>query len=152
MKATIGNKEVQINDIETQMLDIKDVAWKMVTGFKESHFFLAVAQHMQYDEDLTFNENNVTMYLAELEEYISLLITYLAHREKNPDAAFSALSLENMEPKPPKKDPLNIDAPSANDYANIEDDATAEDEIVTNPRDLYRKFEELANKGYIGGN
>ncbi len=35
---------------------------------------------MQYDEDTQFNENNVTLYLAELEEYISLLITYLAYK------------------------------------------------------------------------
>jgi hypothetical protein len=51
---------------------------------------------MQYDEDTQFNENNVTMYLAELEEYVSLLITYLAYKQENPDAAISSLSLERM--------------------------------------------------------
>ena len=35
---------------------------------------------MQYDDDTQFNESNVTMYLGELEEYISLLITYMAYR------------------------------------------------------------------------
>jgi hypothetical protein len=75
---------------------LKDYSWQMVDLFKQSNFFLNVAQHMQYDEDVQFNENNVTMYLAELEEYISMLITYLAYRQENPDAAISSLSLERM--------------------------------------------------------
>lgn len=52
----------------------------MVEYFKKSHFFLSVASNMQYDEDTVFNEANVTLYLAELEEYISLFITYLAYK------------------------------------------------------------------------
>jgi hypothetical protein len=35
---------------------------------------------MHYDEDTQFNENNVTVYLAELEEYIAILITYMAYK------------------------------------------------------------------------
>ena len=96
MKAQIETKEGQIKIIETQMAEIKNHVWGMVDKFKESHFNLSVASHMQYDDDVTFNENNVTMYLTELEEYISAFITYLAHREKNPDAPISALSLDNM--------------------------------------------------------
>jgi hypothetical protein len=52
----------------------------MVESFRLSHFFLSVAQNMQYDEDTTFNENNVVSHLAELEEYISLFITYMAFK------------------------------------------------------------------------
>lgn len=63
---------------------------------------------MQYDEDTQFNENNVTMYLAELEEYISLLITYLAYKQENPDAAISSLSLERMNQKEFDKGPTNV--------------------------------------------
>ena len=63
---------------------------------------------MQYDEDTQFKENNVTMYLAELEEYISLLITYLAYKQENPDAAISALSLEKMALKEFDKGPTNV--------------------------------------------
>ena len=73
------------------MTDIKNHVWAMVEKFKSSHFNLSVASHMQYDDDVTFNENNVTMYLTELEEYISVFITYLAHREKNPDAPMNAI-------------------------------------------------------------
>lgn len=64
--------------------------------FRKSSFFLSVAQNMQYDDQTQFNENNVTVYLAELEEYIALLITYMAYKLENPDAAISSLSLEKM--------------------------------------------------------
>ena len=107
---------------------------------------------MQYDDEVTFNENNVTMYLTELEEYISAFITYLAHREKDPGAPISALSLDNMTNKEFDKGPIAIDAPNAHDFVAMEDDTTADDEIVTNPMDKYRKYEELAMKGYFGAN
>lgn len=117
----------------------------------EPRFRLAVAQHMQYDEGTQFNENNVTHYLSELEEYISNFITYLAQREKNPDAPISALSLDTMTNKEFEKGPMAIDnIPNSNSFNNnFEDDQTTEEEIITNKRDLYRKFEEFANKGYI---
>jgi len=63
---------------------------------------------MQYDDDTQFNENNVTVYLAELEEYIALLITYMAYKMENPDAAISALSLEKMALKEFDKGPINV--------------------------------------------
>lgn len=80
IKAATQEKENQILQINSQMNVLKDYSRQMVGLFKQSQFFLSVAQHMQYDDDTQFNENNVTMYLAELEEYISLLITYLAYK------------------------------------------------------------------------
>ena len=148
MRELYKQKQTQIEDIERQMTQIKDYAWAMVDKFGESRFNLAVASHMNYDEDVQFNENNVTMYLTELEEYISQFITYLAHREKNPDAHISALPLDIMTNKEFTKDPMAIDAPNTNDYA--EDDATADEEIVTNAAEKYRRFEELARQGYFG--
>lgn len=50
----------------------------MVNGFQEAKFELNVANPMKYDEMTQFNENNITNYLAELEEHISNLITYRA--------------------------------------------------------------------------
>jgi hypothetical protein len=55
------------------------------------------------------------MYLTELEEYISSFITYLAQREKNPDAHISALPLDIMTKKDFFADPISIDAPNAGD-------------------------------------
>ena len=61
MKEQIEAKESQIKSIEKQMFEIKNHVWSMVDKFKDSHFNLSVASHMQYDDDVTFNENNVTM-------------------------------------------------------------------------------------------
>ena len=138
MKDQIEAKESQIKIIENQMTEIKNHVWAMVDKFKSSTFNLSVASHMQYDDDVTFNENNVTMYLTELEEYISTFITYLAHREKNPDAPSSALSLDNMANKEFDKGAIAIDAPNAHDFVAMEDETTVEDEIVTNPIEKYK--------------
>ena len=63
---------------------------------------------MAYDDDTIFNESNVTHYLAELEEFIALLITYMAYKQENPDAAISALSLEKMALKEFDKGPIIV--------------------------------------------
>ena len=48
---------------------------------------------MQYDEHTVFTESNITNYLAELEEYISSLITYTAHKKGDPNASVSSVPL-----------------------------------------------------------
>lgn len=50
----------------------------------------------------------MTLYLSELEEYVSLLITYLAYKQENPDAAISSLSLERMVQKDFDKGPTIV--------------------------------------------
>ena len=150
-KGQIDNKENQIKDIEGQMIKIRDFVWAMVGKFNDSRFSLAVASHQQYDESTQFNENNVTTYLTELEEYISSFITYLAHREKNPDAHISALPLDIMTSKDFKADPIAIDAPNATDYVSMEDETNADDDIVTNPAEKYRRYEEMALRGLFPG-
>lgn len=124
LQENLRQRDAQIKDTETQMNLIKKHVWSMIDQFKQSHFYLSVATHMQYDDDLQFNENNVTMYLAELEEYIAHYITYLATREKNPDAPISALSLDNMANKEFDKGQITIDAPHARDYVNVDDETT----------------------------
>ena len=151
-KGQIGAKESQIKDIEGQMIRIRDFVWNMITKFTESRFHLSVASHQQYDDDTQFNENNVTMYLTELEEYVSSFITYLAQREKHTDAHVSALPLDIMTSKDFKADPIAIDAPNATDFVSMEEDTNADDDIVTNPAQKYRKFEEMASRGFFGQN
>ena len=63
---------------------------------------------MHYDEETQFNENNVTHYLAELEEYIAILITFMAYKQSNPDAAISSLSLDKMALKEFDKGSINV--------------------------------------------
>lgn len=71
----------------------------MVDLFKKSKFFLSVAQKMSYDEGFVFNETNIIQYLAELEEYLSSLVTYSAFKRDDPNAAISAIPLENLDLK-----------------------------------------------------
>jgi hypothetical protein len=51
----------------------------MALAFRDSQFRLTVAQSLPYDEDMQFKEHNTTLYLAELEEFIAMLITYTAY-------------------------------------------------------------------------
>ena len=71
----------------------------MVDMFKQSKFYLCVAQKQDYKDGITFTENNIVQYLAELEEYISLFITYMAYKQDNQDAPISSLGLENIPAK-----------------------------------------------------
>lgn len=54
---------------------------------------------MNYDEGFVFNESNIISYLAELEEYISSLITYVAFKRDDPNAAISSIPLEKLSQK-----------------------------------------------------
>ena len=54
---------------------------------------------MSYEEGFVFNESNIVAYLAELEEYVSSLITYVAFKRDDPNAAISAIPLEKLTQK-----------------------------------------------------
>lgn len=51
---------------------------------------------MQHDENTIFNEQNIIQYLSELEEYISSLITFVALKRDDPNAAMSSVLLEKL--------------------------------------------------------
>lgn len=69
---------------------------EMVDGFKTSRFSLAVANEMTYDQHTVFNETNIVQHLAEMEEYISGLITYTAYKKEDPNAPISSVPLETL--------------------------------------------------------
>jgi hypothetical protein len=98
---------------------------------------------MQYDDDLQFNETNVTLYLAELEEYISLFITYLAYKQENPDAAIASLSLDQMKVKEFINNMIAVDPKDSKDIVFPQDDLETEDEITTDPKKLFKMYEEM---------
>jgi magnesium transporter len=79
-------------DIMAEMSEEKQE--EVISQIEDPQQAIDIAALMQYDEDTVFNEANVTLYLAELEEYISLFITYLAYKQENPDAPISSLSLD----------------------------------------------------------
>lgn len=89
---------------------IQQYVGKMVEMFKRSRFFLSVAQKMSYDEGFTFNESNIIHYLAELEEYISSLITYSAFKRDDPNAAISAIPLEKLNQKDFNRKDLTVNS------------------------------------------
>ena len=76
---------------------------------------------MTYDENTVFNETNVVQHLAELEEYISSLITYVAVKKEDPNAAISSVPFEKLNNKEFNKKEMVIDAPvdTERDYASI---------------------------------
>ena len=80
----------------------------MVDMFKKSKFFLCVAQKMNYEDGIVFTENNIVSYLAELEEYISSLITYTAFKRDEPNAAISSIPLEKLNQKDFQKKNITV--------------------------------------------
>ena len=66
---------------------------------------------MTYDSDTQFNEGNIANYLAELEEYISNLITMIAYQRDDPNAAISSVPFEKLNIKEFNKKEMQIDAP-----------------------------------------
>ena len=83
----------------------------MVEMFKQSKFFLCVAQKQNYQNGIIFTENNIVSYLAELEEYISSLITYNAFKREDPNAAISSIPLDQLQEKQFVKKKDQFDAP-----------------------------------------
>jgi hypothetical protein len=72
---------------------------RMIREFARTKFFLSVAQRQIYEQGFTFNESNVVSYLAELEEYIAILVTYLAAKRDDPSAPFALVPLDKLDAK-----------------------------------------------------
>ena len=101
----------------------------MVSGFVTTKFFLSVATKMNYGDGIVFTENNIVSYLAELEEYISSLITYMAFKSDKDNAATSAIPLEQLNEKKFGQRDLEIDAPIAQSYKR--DDPALDQALAT---------------------
>jgi hypothetical protein len=63
---------------------------------------------MNYDDETQFNDKNITSFLAEVEEYISGLITYIAYQNENANAAISSIPLEKLAVKQFDKRSINV--------------------------------------------
>lgn len=99
LKQQIIDANQECTDIEQEFTIIQKNVYRMIRTFKQSKFCLAVANKMPYDENTQFNENNIIQYLAELEEYISSLITYVAVKHEDPNAAISSVPLDKLNQK-----------------------------------------------------
>lgn len=125
----------------------------MVQMFKQSRFFVLVAQKMSYEDGFSFTENNIVQYLAELEEYVSSLITYTAFKRDEPNAAVSAIPLERLPQKEFNKKDMQID-PSVDAHWNQDaaQPGNASDPLqtdITNSKDLYRNFVKMVEMKQI---
>lgn len=146
-----GNIEYQ--EVKTTFAKAQEYVEKMVRMFKQSRFFLSVAQKMSYDEGFVFTENNIIQYLAELEEYISSLITYTAFKRDEPNAAVSAIPLETLNQKEYSKKDMAID-PYVDAHWNQDaaQPGNASDPLQTdiiNSRDLYKNFMKMVEQKQI---
>jgi hypothetical protein len=141
------NKEK--DNLKEQLKVIQANVERMVKLFKRSKFFLSVANKMSYEEGTTFNDTNVVQYLAELEEYISSLITYAAFRKDEPYAAISAIPLEKLNKKDFDKHKFNIDAPIATQLEGAADAESTDDEPIISSSELYTKFKNLVANNKI---
>lgn len=72
---------------------------RMINDFSRTKFFLSVAHKQFYEKGFTFNESNIVPYLAELEEYVAILITYLATKRDDPVAPFALIPLDKLDIK-----------------------------------------------------
>jgi hypothetical protein len=122
----------------------------MVALFATSHLPLAVAQAMQYDEDTQFTDKNVTQYLAELEEYISVLITHLAYKQEQPNAAISAIPLEKLTMKDFEKGKIKVNTADDTKFSRDEPDMEDErEDLAYTGKELFKKFQEKRSRmGY----
>ncbi len=144
------------NEIESKTKDtlvaIQPDVERMVKMFSSSALPLSVAQPMQYDEDTQLNDKNATQYLAELEEYIALLITHVAMKQDQPNAVIQAIPLEKLDNKTfDKKGKMIINMKEDDKFSlDQEDEVDGQiDNLAITGKDLYKRFQEKREKlGY----
>lgn len=93
-------------------------------------------------------------YLAELEEYISSLITYVAVRREDPNAAISSVPLEKLNHKEFNRKEITIDAPIDTERDTSMMGARTEvgdndDDVIVDSKQLYMKFLDMVGKKQI---
>jgi hypothetical protein len=100
----VKDRTVQANNELESALDeyamIKLDMNRLFAKFKEIGFETIVCkQDMPYDDDTVLTETNITIYLQEIEELISYMITYLAVRMNEPNASLAAVAVKNLPEK-----------------------------------------------------
>jgi len=149
----ISNNQNEASKTKRMFENIQKSVGKMVAQFKHSKFYLCVASKMSYEDGITFTENNIVSYLAELEEYISSLIIYTAFKRDDANAAISSIPLEKLDIKDFNKAKINL--PNDQIPTGIlinEDNVEAQpDEVygIIDRNDLYKKFQELYSNNIL---
>ena len=111
IKKDISQSQEECENIQNEFAMIAGDVQRMVKLFQRARFHSNVSTKQQYDNDTAFNENNITNYLAELEEYIAFLITMVAHQKEDPNAPISVIDLDHLTEKLYSKKEIQIDPP-----------------------------------------
>ena len=119
----------------------------LVLDFKTAKFDTTVSTNMQYDEHTNFTEGNITTYLAELEEYISSLIHYTAHKRGDPNASVSTIPFNRLTNKDWHARDMAIEP-----AYDVTVDTGEEEEGSTDINVLYSRFQDKVDKNLISGN
>lgn len=146
LRTKICNDTQQMNDVQKDFLEIEKIAGALAKEFRDTNFKTKVAEKQQYDENTNFTENNVGMYLAELEEYISTLITYTAYSKDDPNAPISVVPLAEIPYKDWAKRDLQIDAPWD---VMVKTDAGEEEESTYDMDVLRERFADKIEKNLV---
>ncbi len=99
LESEIDRNLHEADETKTIFKKVQPHVEKMIREFSKTKFFLSVAPKQYYETGFTFNESNIVQYLAELEEYIAILITYLATKRDDPSAPFALIPLDKLDTK-----------------------------------------------------
>jgi hypothetical protein len=99
MESEIDRNLREADDTKKTFLRVQPQVERMIKDFARTKFFLSVAHKQHYEQGFNFNEGNIVNYLAELEEYIAILITYLATKRDDPVAPFALVPLDKLDIK-----------------------------------------------------
>jgi 4-hydroxy-3-methylbut-2-enyl diphosphate reductase IspH len=99
LKRQIMLNNEEVDEVQGEFDEIQQVVMMLVEKFQEAKFATKVGNKMQYNDQTTFNENNITLYLAELEEYFATLIAYIANQRGDQNAAISYIPLDQLNEK-----------------------------------------------------
>ena len=155
LKQQILANEEECNYVQEEFNEMQKVVQTLAVQFKKAKFRPRVSTSQVYDSETQFNESNITHYLAELEEYFSSLITYTAKQRGDQDYIISSVPIEALNEKDFNRKELNIDAPyeadekRGDDASTVGGETVTGDEIVTDPRSLYNKFQTLLDRNQI---
>ena len=99
LESEIDRNIKEADETKTIFKRIQPNVEKMIREFAKTKFFLSVANKQHYEAGFNFNEGNIISYLAELEEYVAILITYLATKRDDPVAPFALIPLDKLDIK-----------------------------------------------------
>ncbi len=137
----------EINDQEQEFQELQLICQELTLDFKDAQFTTNVSTQQSYDEHTHFTEGNITTYLAELEEYISSLITYTAHKKGDPNASIASIPFYKLTLKDWTAREMSIEPAFDVTVATTADQEEEEGSIDINL--LYQRFQEKVGKNLI---